>query len=181
VPDDSLSPYPSEQLLFEWLRDYGFNTDQVHFIFEALKNSQPGTSFFSPTHRVTIERDGLELTPICQQHDFPLTLSYQQIERDSDFTLDPSPEVAQLDYNKLTFPLQIRKWQAGDRFHPLGMKGSKLLSDYFVDQKMTTRQKEECQVLTTAKNEIVWVVGKRIDDRFKVTDDTKMILRVQLS
>ena len=171
----------SSQLLFEWLRDYVFNTDQVHFIFEALKNSQPGTSFFSPTHRVTIERDGLELTPICQQHDFPLTLSYQQIERDSDFTLDPSPEVAQLDYNKLTFPLQIRKWQAGDRFHPLGMKGSKLLSDFFVDQKMTTRQKEECQVLTTAKNEIVWVVGRRIDDRFKVTDDTKMILRVQLS
>ncbi len=166
-------------LLFEWLRDYGFNEDQVHSIYEAM-DGQPGKVFFSPTHRVTIERDGLELTPICQQNEVPLALSYQQIEKDSGFTLDPSPEVAQLDYDKLTFPLQIRRWQAGDRFHPLGMKGSKLLSDFFVDQKMSTRQKEECQVLTTSEDRIVWVIGRRIDDRFKVTDKTKTILKVQI-
>lgn len=169
-----------EQLLFEWLRDFGFNSDQVHFIYEALNNGQPGKSFFSPTHRVTIERNGLELTPICQQNEVPLALSYQQIEKDPGFTLDPSPEVAQLDYEKLIFPLQIRKWQAGDRFYPLGMKGSKLLSDFFVDQKMTNRQKEECYVLVTADDTIVWVVGRRIDDRFKVTDKTKTILKVQI-
>lgn len=172
--------YPSGQLLFEWLRDYGFNTDQVHFIHEALNNSQPGTSFFSPTHRVTIERDGLELTPICQQNETPVNLSYEQIPNDNGFVLDTSPKVAQLDYDKLSFPLKLRKWQAGDRFHPLGMKGSKLLSDFFVDQKMTTRQKEECHVLTTAQDEIVWVVGRRVDERFKVTDQTKTILKIQM-
>ena len=170
----------SEQLLFEWLRDYGFNTDQVHFIHEALNHSQPGTSFFSPTHRVTIEREGLELMPICQQNETPLELSYEQIPNHSGFVMDTSAKVAQLDYDKLTFPLQIRKWQAGDRFHPLGMKGSKLLSDFFVDQKMTTRQKEECHLLTTAQDEIVWVVGRRIDERFKVTDQTKTILKIQM-
>ena len=169
----------TSHLLFEWLRDYGFNEDQVHSIYEA-RDGQPGKVFFSPTHRVTIERDGLELTPICQQNEVPLALSYQQIEKDPGFTLDPSPEVAQLDYDKLTFPLQIRRWQAGDRFHPLGMKGSKLLSDFFVDQKMSTRQKEECQVLTTSEDRIVWVIGRRIDDRFKVTDKTKTILKVQI-
>ena len=163
------------QLLFEWLRDYGFNEDQVRFIHEA-KNGQPGTAFFSPTHRVTIERDGLELTPLCQQQDAHAELSYQQIVKDEHFEIDESPKVAQLDYDKLTFPLELRKWQAGDRFHPLGMKGSKLLSDFFVDQKMTTRQKEECLVLTTANDEIVWVVGRRIDDRYKVTDKTKTVL-----
>ena len=167
-------------LLFEWLRDYGFNTDQVHFIHEALNNGQPGTSFFSPIHRVTIERDGLELTEICKKSDISVELSYQEIEKDSNFEIDKSPEVAQLDYDKLTFPLQLRKWQAGDRSQPLGMKGSKLLSDFFVDQKMTTRQKEECQVLTTADGQIVWVVGRRIDDRFKVTDKTKTVLKVQI-
>lgn len=171
----------SEQLLFEWLRDFGFNSDQVHFIHEALKNGQPGTSFFSPTHRVTIERDGLELKPICQQVNINIELTYQQLKNDANFEMDKSPEVVQLDYDKLTFPLQLRKWQAGDRFHPLGMHGSKLLSDFFVDQKMTTRQKEECQVLTTANDEIVWVVGRRIDDRFKVTDQTKTILVVRRS
>lgn len=167
-------------LLFEWLRDYGFNEDQVHFIYEALKNGQPGTAFFSPTHRVTIERDGLELTSICKNNDISIEISYQQIAKDENYQIDPSPQVAQLDCDKLTFPLQLRKWQAGDRFHPLGMKGSKLLSDFFVDQKMTTHQKEECQMLTTAQDEIVWVVGRRIDDRFKVTDKTKTILKVQI-
>ena len=165
----------SEQLLFEWLRDYGFNEDQVHFIHEAM-NGQPGTSFFSPTHRVTVEREGLELTPICQQMDAPVELSYQQLPNDEHFKLDKSTEIAQLDYDKLSFPLKLRKWQPGDRFHPIGMKGSKLLSDFFVDQKMTTREKEECRVLTTANGEIVWVVGRRIDDRFKVTEKTKTVL-----
>ena len=170
----------SGQLLFEWLRDYGFNTDQVHFIHEALKNSQPGTSFFSPTHRVTVERDGLELTPICQKDNINIELSYQKLERDAHYQIDQSPEIAQLDYDELTFPLQLRKWQAGDRFHPLGMHGSKLLSDFFVDQKMTTRQKEECCVLTSADDQIVWVVGRRIDERYKVTDQTKTVLIVRM-
>jgi tRNA(Ile)-lysidine synthase len=167
----------SFQLLFEWLRDYGFNTDQVHFIHEAM-NGQPGTAFFSPTHRVTIERDGLELTPICQKSDTSIEISYQRIAKDENYTLDPSPEVAQMDYDKLTFPLQLRKWKAGDRFHPLGMKGSRLLSDYLKDLKLTTSQKENVSVLVTPNDEIVWVVGYRIDDRFKVTKETKTVLRV---
>lgn len=173
-----LSPL-TPQLLFEWLRDYGFNSDQVHFIYEAM-NGQPGTSFFSPTHKVTIERDGVELTPICQHDNTQVELVYEQHPNDDNFVIDKSPEVAQLDYDKLTFPLKLRIWQAGDRFYPLGMKGSRLLSDFMKDLKFTTRQKEECQVLTTAKDEIVWVVGRRVDERFKVTDKTKSILKIQM-
>ena len=173
-----LSPLTS-QLLFEWLRDYGFNSDQACFIYEAM-NGQPGTSFFSPTHRVTVERNGLELTPLCQQTESSVRLTYEQISKEDCFALDKSPEVAQLDYDKLTFPLKLRMWQAGDRFYPLGMKGSRLLSDFMKDLKLTTRQKEECQVLTTAKDEIVWVVGRRVDERFKVTDKTKTILKIQM-
>ena len=173
-----LSPLTAH-LLFEWLRDYGFNTDQVHFIYEAM-NGQPGTAFFSPTHRVTIERDRVELTPLCQRAETTTNLTYEQLANGENFVIDQSPEVAQLDYDKLTFPLKLRKWQAGDRFHPLGMKGSRLLSDFFKDIKLTTRQKEYAHVLLTADNEIVWVVGRRIDDRFKVTDKTKNILIVRM-
>ena len=79
----------SEQLLFEWLRDYGFNSDQVHFIYEAL-NGQSGTTFFSPTHRVTIERDGVELTPLCQQAGMPMKLAYEQLVNDEYFTKWPN-------------------------------------------------------------------------------------------
>jgi len=179
VLSDNLSPYVSEQLLFEWLRDYGFNSDQVHFVYEAL-NGQPGTSFFSPTHRVTIERDGVELTPLCQQTETPMELAYEKITHDEHFSLDKSPKVAQLDYDKISFPLQLRRWQAGDRFHPFGMKGSRLLSDFLKDLKLTTKQKEDTCVLTTADNQIVWVVGQRIDDRFRVTDQTKTVLKAKI-
>lgn len=175
VPDDSLSPHLSEQLLFECLRDYGFNADQVHFIHEAM-NGQPGTAFFSPTHRVTIERDGLELTPLNPPADLVPKLSYQQIPKDDTFVLDKSPQIAQLDYDKLSFPLSLRKWQAGDRFHPIGMKGSRLLSDFLKDLKLTTRQKENVHVLLNSKGTIAWVVGYRIDEHFKVTEETKTVL-----
>ena len=167
------------QLLFEWLRDYGFNSDQVRFIYEAM-NGQPGTAFFSPTHRVTIERDGVELTPLCQQTETPMELAYEKITHDEHFSLDKSPKVAQLDYDKISFPLQLRRWQAGDRFHPFGMKGSRLLSDFLKDLKLTTKQKEDTCVLTTADNQIVWVVGQRIDDRFRVTDQTKTVLKAKI-
>ena len=173
-----LSPLTSH-LLFEWLRDYGFNSDQVHFIYEAL-NGQPGTAFFSPTHRVTIEREGVELTPLCQQAETTTKLTYEQLANDEYFVIDKAPDVAQLDYDKLTFPLQLRKWQAGDRFHPIGMKGSRLLSDFLKDLKLTTNQKENVSVLLTADGEIVWVVGYRVDERFKVTDKTRSILKVSI-
>ena len=169
----------NSQLLFEWLREYGFNSDQVHFILEAM-NGQPGTAFFSATHRVTIERHGLELTPICQKCNISIELFYQQIAHDEHFVMDPSPKVAQLDHDKLAFPLQLRKWQAGDRFHPLGMKGSRLLSDFLKDLKLSTRQKENVTVLLAADGEIVWVVGYRVDERFKVTEKTRSILKVSI-
>jgi tRNA(Ile)-lysidine synthase len=168
----------SEQLLFEWLRDYGFNSDQVHFIHEAM-TGQPGTSFFSPTHRVTIERDRVELTSLCQA-ETPINLEYKQLAKDGNFVIDKSPEVAQLDYDKLAFPLQLRKWQAGDRFYPLGMNGSRLLSDFLKDLKLTTSQKENVSVLLTADGEIVWVVGYRVDERFKVTERTRSVLKVSI-
>ena len=167
------------QLLFEWLRDYGFNSDQVQFIYDAM-NGQSGKSFFSPTHRLTVERDGLELSPIYHQDNVPLNLSFQHIIHDENFQIDPSPWVAQLDFDQLTFPLQLRKWQVGDRFHPLGMKGSRLLSDFLKDLKLTQRQKEACEVLVTADGKVVWVVGYRIDDRFKVTSETKTVLQCGL-
>jgi tRNA(Ile)-lysidine synthase len=69
----------------------------------------------------------------------------------------------------------LRRWRHGDRFHPLGMKGSKLLSDFFVDQKFTEWQKRNVWLLVSADGDILWVVGYRIDERFKVSNSTKTI------
>ena len=128
---------------------------------------------------MTIERDGVELTPLCHA-ETPIILEYEQLAKDRNFLIDKSPEVAQLDYDKLTFPMQLRKWQVGDRFRPFGMKGSRLLSDFLKDLKLTTSQKENVSVLLTANGEIVWVVGYRIDERFKVTEKTRLVLKVSI-
>ena len=107
----------------------------------------------------------------------PIHLRFSQFEKESDFVIDKSPNVALLDFDKIQFPLTLRHWHHGDRFHPLGMKGSKLLSDFFVDQKFMEAQKQDIFLLVSADNQILWVVGYRIDDRFKVTSETKSVFR----
>ena len=179
------------QLLFEWLRQYGFNTDQCHFIFEAI-GTGIGNKYYSPTHQLVIGRNDLQLSEIKENKDeeicievgeeeifLPIHLSFSKFERTNDFYIDKSPEVAQLDFDKICFPLTLRHWRHGDRFRPLGMKGSKLLSDFFVDQKFTEWQKRNVWLLVSADGDILWVVGWRIDDRFKVSSATKSILRCE--
>ena len=181
-----------EQLLFEWLRQYGFNTNQCYFIYETMETGI-GNKYFSPTHQLIIGRNGMQLSEIKPIEDeeiqielkeeeitSPIHLCFTRFEKDADFVIDKSPEVAQLDFDKLHFPLTLRHWQHGDRFHPLGMNGSKLLSDFFVDQKFTEWEKRNVYLLTSADGDILWVVGYRIDDRFKVTKDTKCVFRCDL-
>ena len=187
VPGPVEGPTCSFQLLFEWLRNYGFNTDQCHFIYDAI-GTGIGNQYCSPTHCLIIGRDDLQLSEIQEKTDdeiqievgekevlFPVHLCFSKLERTEEFIIDKSTNVAQLDFDTLKFPLTLRHWQHGDRFHPLGMKGSKLLSDFFVDQKFTEYQKQNVWLLVSAEGNILWVVGYRIDERYKVTISTKTI------
>ena len=188
-----LIQHSSFQLLFEWLRQYGFNTDQCHFIYDAI-GTGVGNQYCSATHRLVIGRDELQLFEIKEDTNeeiqieigeeeilLPVHLCFAKLEKTPDFVIDKSPNVAQLDFNKLKFPLTLRRWRHGDRFHPLGMKGSKLLSDFFVDQKFTEWQKRNVWLLISANGDILWVLGHRIDDRFKVTESTKTIFLCRLN
>ena len=187
VPEPVEGPTYSFQLLFEWLRNYGFNTDQCHFIYDAI-GTGVGNQYCSATHRLVIGRDELQLFEIKEDTNekiqieegekeilSPMHLQFSKLERTPGFVIDKSPEVAQLDFDKLKFPLTLHHWRHGDRFHPLGMKGSKLLSDFFVDQKFTEWQKQNVWLLVSAENDIIWVVGHRIDDRFKIRIETKTV------
>ena len=180
------------QLLFEWLRQYGFNTDQCHFIFEAMETGI-GNKYYSSTHQLVIGRNELQLSeikPISKEEiqieaeekeiTSPIHLCISRFEKTADFVIDKSSDVALLDAYKFQFPLTLRHWRHGDRFHPLGMKGSKLLSDFFVDQKFTEAQKKNVFLLVSADNQILWVIGHRIDDRFKITDATKSVFVCRL-
>lgn len=181
------------QLLFEWLRQYGFNTDQCRFIFDGLENGL-GKHFYSPSHQVTIERDVLQLTEISEksdeiytieagQEDFdlPFRMHCAYFEKWEGFEVEKKSSVGTFDLEKIDFPLTLRHWRQGDRFHPFGMKGSKLLSDFFVNQKYTNCQKENQWLLVSANGDILWVVGQRIDDRYKVQKDTKSVFECCLS
>ncbi len=192
IPEPVEGPVYSFQLLFEWLRQYGFNTDQCHFIHEAI-GTGIGNQYCSPTHCLVIGRDDLQLSEIKEKTDdeiliqigeeeilSPVHLRFSKLEKTADFIIDKSSEVAQLDFDKLSFPLTLRHWRYADRFHPLGMKGSKLLSDFFVDQKFTEYQKQNVWLLVSADGEILWVVGYRIDDRFKIVNDTKTVFECRL-
>ena len=109
----------------------------------------------------------------------PISLSFS-IKDAQEFTLQTSSEIAALDYNALDFPLELRKWQKGDVFKPLGMKGKKKLSDFFVDQKLSLFEKENTWILCSA-GRVVWIVGHRIDERFKLVEATQKVYLVELN
>ena len=94
--------------------------------------------------------------------------------------ISKNPNIATLDFDKLTFPLTLRNWQEGDKFVPLGMKTKKKLSDFFIDNKLNINKKKEVWLLTS-NNDIVWIVGMRIDNRYKVGQETKNVYRIELT
>ncbi len=179
------------QLLFEWLRQFGYNTDQCRFVFDNM--SEVGKRYYSDSYCLTIERDALQLTEKrtdsdeeflieVGEEDFerPFKMHCAYYEKWPGFEVKKDSHIAMLDLDKIDFPLTLRHWRQGDRFHPLGMKGSKLLSDFFVDQKYTNAQKEGQWLLVAANGDILWIVGRRIDDRYKVDSETISVFEVDL-
>ena len=169
-----------KQLLFEWIRNFGFSYSQCESIFSSL-NSEPGKEFYSSDYQLVVEKETIDIFP----KDLSVlkvvnTLKVSQFEKTSNFKLQTSNlSIAQLDYDKLKLPLKTRHWQQGDRFHPLGLRGTKLVSDFFNDNNFTTFQKKTTTILVDSNDQIVWIVGYRIDDRFKITDKTKTIYEIK--
>ena len=100
---------------------------------------------------------------------------YEKIARTPDFTIPGDEKTVALDADKLEYPLTVRTPKPGDRFMPLGMRGFKKISDFLIDSKVPLYDKQKVQLLCSG-NDIAWVVGMRIDERFKVTKDTTTIM-----
>ncbi len=109
----------------------------------------------------------------------PVHLIFQTVTVDDDFSINAASSLAQLDKDRLVFPLKLRKWQSGDKIKPLGMSGSKLLSDYFIDNKMSLFAKSDIWLLLSEKD-IVWIIGHSISDDYKITSKTREVLAVRL-
>jgi tRNA(Ile)-lysidine synthase len=115
----------------------------------------------------------------CREINSPIHLTIEKFAKKPDFRFSTHPDIVDLDMDKVAFPLILRHWQDGEYFQPLGMTGLKKLSDFFIDEKYSIPEKENVWILAGG-NQPVWIVGKRLDDRFKITAETKRILRLKL-
>lgn len=188
---------PIAVYLFEFLKPYNFNSSEVKDIIHSLE-SQSGKQFFSETHRLVKDREDLIITKKktivkensesevqLKKDDKTISfaahsLNLKTLKKTSANIISTKTTAASLDLNKLKFPLSIRKWQKGDWFQPIGMKGKKKLSDFFIDSKISIIEKENVYVMLSGK-EIAWVIGYRIDDRFKITGKTSTIYFAELT
>jgi tRNA(Ile)-lysidine synthase len=187
--ENSLGTLYNATLLWRLLHELGFRFDQCEKIALAL-NGQSGKKFLSPSHQLVIDRQHLFLAPLSpdlsevsiEEGQLDAFLGHQQL-RLSDTkeigSFDSNEATAMLNSNALRFPLTWRKWRPGDSFFPLGMTNRKKISDFLIDRKVSMIDKETVTVLESA-GEIVWVVGYRIDDRFKVKPTTKQVLLITL-
>jgi len=174
--------------LVEELRLYGFSGNMANQVYDLL-DSIPGKHVDSPTHTMLKDRDYLilsakistsdvmvEVGENCTHIELPLPMRFERLVGANACS---DPRVAVLDYSQLKFPLTIRRWQPGDRFIPLGMNGFKKVSNYLVDCKIPLCEKGKVFVLLSG-GEIAWVVGYRMDERFKITNKTAEACRISL-
>ena len=176
-------------LLYFWLRPYGFNSDQALTLSKSLEAIQPGKLLRSATHELSLDREELFLYPIpvvFPELELPFgTPSFELPGGGYQLTwglpqgeIDRNPSNAVFDLDCLEFPLQLRSWQEGDRFNPLGMQSEKKISDFLIDNKVPFALKKEVKVLVSG-NKIAWVVGMRIADWAKVNPATQKCLHIQ--
>lgn len=175
-----------KNFLFLLLQPYGFTAPVIRQISENLQ-AESGTTYFSPTHQLTFNRNSILINPIreadqqiivipksglVQSPDIQLRI---EEVKEADFSL--GQQVAFLDADKVQFPLELRHWLPGDHFIPLGMSQSRKLSDFFIDNKVPLPEKNRVWLLLS-EGEIAWIAGYRISQRFALSDTTKTILKI---
>jgi tRNA(Ile)-lysidine synthase len=179
----------SNSMLYEILIEYNFHPATIDKIY-ACVDDVPGAVFYSGTHRLLHDREYLIVNALTAKDDIeyfidevengisePLNLSITR--RINDGEISKSKNLACFDADKLQFPLKLRHWKKGDVFIPFGMNFHKKISDFFIDNKVNRFEKENVWLLLSG-NEIIWVVGYRLDNRYKVNNDTKQIIEFQI-
>ena len=151
-------------------------------------DGESGREFSSPTHTLVVDRDRLVVEPLREPMKpmiIPEAGRYRldenvcfDVSQTDDLSISKSPDVCTLDAAIIHFPLTIRTIEQGDRFQPYGMHGQKLVSDYLTDLKQNILEKRRQLVVTDATGAILWLVGLRIDHRYRITSETSTVLRI---
>ena len=182
---------PQRLLLFKLLEGYGFNETTIDDLIAAL-NKHSGKLFESSDFRLVLDRDKLIITPktktitkVAAINDSDNSVDYGSykltlLSADSPVIVKDNLLAVSVDAEKLIYPLSVRAWQQTDSFYPLGMKARKKLSDFFISQKIPLHQKTNIPLLINGNSDIIWVGGYRIDNRYKVTENTKKVTIFEL-
>ncbi len=184
--------YPRNFVIYELLNSaYGFRGDVVDALCQSLSEGATGRRFYAREHVAYIDRGHIlvERIPECDPCEVEVprealrsycgnaVLYYERCDIGTIKEFGVPPHVAQLDADKLHYPLRLRRWREGDWFIPFGMSGRRKVSDFLIDNKVSMAEKERQFVLLSGED-IVWVVGRRIDDRYRLSDETDTVLRI---
>lgn len=180
---------PLDTIMWEILKHYNFHAKQIAEV-KKLYDADNSSYVQSSTHRIIKNRNWFIIAPnnhttaghiLIEEKDKQIKFQNGALEFEKlaaiSHQLSANSSIAQLDAKHINYPLLLRKWKQGDYFYPLGMQKKKKLSRFFVDQKLSATEKEKAWVLEMNKK-IIWVIGYRIDDRFKVSTATKEVLKI---
>lgn len=184
--------HPIRILLYELLSEYGFNETDSNNVLASL-DKESGKQFFSKTHRLLKDRNYLFITPLnADQHqeryllnesqnmvNEPIHLVLETLEELTFVNISKDRNIAMFDKDMLQFPLVLRHWKQGDAFVPFGMNKSKKLSDFFTSEKYSLIDKQQ-QWLLCSGDDIIWIVGRRTDNRYRISEKTKTILKIEI-
>lgn len=182
---------PIRTYLYYFLKPFGFNFTDVEDVLNSL-NKQSGKTFLSGTHQLIKDRKKLIVSALKEVDDLsysidsisdfknlPVSIDSNMLEKNVVSSIKKLKTLAYLDADKISYPLVLRRWKTGDRFKPFGMKNSKKLSDFFIDEKLSLKEKDNVWLLTQ-KNQIIWVVGYRINNDFCISSITKNVLLLKI-
>ena len=186
-----LKTKPLQTVIYEIIKDAGFTAMQVNEV-EKLLHSDSGKYIKSASHIILLNRKWLIISPNTSSTQIKNIIVEEGVnnilfeEGTLQISSAPRPEklvgdafTVHIDSENLSYPLLLRKWKTGDYFYPLGMTKKKKLSRFFIDSKLSLLQKEKCWVLESDKK-IVWVIGYRIDERYKITSNSTQIVKLSL-
>ncbi len=189
-----LRKYSTNQaIIYELFRDFGIKGRETRDVIDLIDGTT-GSILLTPEYRLVKNRDQLLITPLKDSLNHweckiqtPGDLLNSGFFREAVVVTDTEAYAiphhkssASLDFDKVVFPVTLRSWSSGDYFYPFGMRGRKKISDFFTDMKYSLPEKEK-SVIMESDGKIVWLVGQRIDNRFRVTDKTRRILYLEVS
>lgn len=178
-----------ETVLWEFLKKYGFHYDVCK---QIIRDHQPGKRFYAGDWMLTIDREVFMIEKRVSGTPEPVVIGSGQasgffsgmeltldVREAMNFELDQNPRLAQLDADKIIFPLKWRRWEPGDSMIPLGMNSEKKISDVLTDAKICLSDKEKMTVIQSG-SDLIWLVGLRIHDQYKITSGTRRIMVLQV-